>query len=173
MPAANPFYAVLPRHTQFQIGRDLLASQANNPLVGIIKREGVLERAAGDPATTEQAPARIPLFCCVANHGTADFTLEVRQSSNNNSDGEDPDTGGTGPLTPDAYAAAQVRVDGADVASGDITVVPGGRVVFFIEWDEGYDDYLKFDVAEEVAFGELTVSRFNGSITIRQREGVI
>jgi hypothetical protein len=158
----------------FQIGRDLLPSQANNPLVGIIKREGVLERGDGDPATpAPNAPARIVLHCAVRNIGSAAFTLECEQSANNDSDGLDPGNAAVGPLTPDAYADIPIRVEGADVATGDVTVQPGAVVVFLIEWDETHDDYIKFGVPEEAAFGELAVSHYNGTLVTRQREGVI
>jgi len=174
MPAASQLYEVVPRHTMFQIGRDLLPTQANDPLVGIVKREGVFERVGGDPAAlVPNAPVNMVLFCCVRNLGTAAFTLEVDQSSNNNSDGFDPDHAGTGPLTPDVYVDTPIRVDGAGVAGGTVTVVPGGAVVFLIEWDESIEDYLKFQVAEEAAFGELALAHYNGTLVTRAREGVI
>jgi len=174
MPAASQLYEVLPRHQQFHIGRDLLRTQANNPLVGVIKREGVLESPDGNPALpADNAPQRIVLFCCVRNFGTAPFTLEADQSANNNSDGFDPDNAGAGPLTPDPYADIPIRIDGADVATGDVIVQPGGAVVFLIEWDETQDDYIKFQVPEGAAFGEMAIAHYNGTLVTRGREGVI
>lgn len=145
MPA-SPLYEVVPRHTMFQIGRDLLPTQANNPLVGIVKREGVLERVGGDPALpAPNPPMRILLHCCLRNLGDQAFTLEVRQSENNNSDGLDPDNADVGPLTPDAYAAMPIRAEATDIAGGDILVAAGGAAVFLIEWDETHDSYLRFE----------------------------
>lgn len=162
MPAANPQHEVIPRHTMFQIGRDLLPTQANNPLVGIVKREGVLE--VTDPAAQANPPVRIVLLCQVSNFGSAAFTLQCEQSANNFSTGVD------GTLTPDAYADVPIRLDGAAVANGEVVVQPGGRAVFLIEWFEGVDDYLRFLVAEGAAFGELTLAHYNGTLTTRQRE---
>lgn len=162
MPAANPQHEVISRHTMFQIGRDLLPTQANNPLVGIVKREGVLE--VTDPAAQANPPVRIVLLCQVSNFGSAAFTLQCEQSANNFSTGVD------GTLTPDAYADVPIRLDGAAVANGEVVVQPGGRVVFLIEWFEGVDDYLRFLVAEGAAFGELTLAHYNGTLTTRQRE---
>jgi len=145
MPAASQLYEVIPRHTQFQIGRDLLPTQLNDPLVGIVKREGVLERTGGDPSLPNpNPPSRILLHCCVRNAGSADFTLSVDQSANNNSDGLDPRNPAVGPLTPDAYADMPIRVDGVDVAAGTVVVQPGGVAVFVIEWNETHDNYLRF-----------------------------
>jgi hypothetical protein len=174
MPAASQLYEVIPRHTQFQIGRDLLPTQLNDPLVGIIKREGIVERGGQDPEVPAlNAPARILLCCAVRNTGSAAFTLECEQSANNFSDGEDPDNADTGPLTPDAYADIPIRIDGSDVATGDVVVQPGAVVVFLIEWDETHDDYIKFGVPEEAAFGELAISHYNGTLVTRGRVGVI
>jgi len=161
MPAANPQHEVLTRHTMFQIGRNLDPAQANNPLVGIVKREGILE--VTDPAAQVNPPARILLLCQVANYGAASFTLQCEQSANNFSTGVD------GSLVPDAYADVPIRLDGAAVATGQVAVVAGGRAVFLIEWFEGVDDYLRFLVAEEAAFGELTLAHYNGTLTTRER----
>jgi hypothetical protein len=136
MPAANPLYEVIPRHTMFQIGRDLLPSQAVNPLVGIVKREGVLEVL--DPGAGLNPPVRLVLHCLVANYGTASFTLACAQSANNESDGVG------GGLTPDTYVDVPIRLDGAAVVDGEVVVQAGGRAVFLIEWFEDVADYLRF-----------------------------
>lgn len=162
MPAANPQHEVITRHTMFQIGRDLTPAQANDPLVGIVKREGVLE--VTDPASNLNPPSRIVLLCQVTNYGTAAFTLQCEQSANNNGTGVD------GSLTPDAYVDVPIRLDGSAVANGEVTVVAGGIAVFLIEWFEGVEDYLKFLVAEEAAFGELTLAHYNGTLVTRARE---
>ena len=136
MPAANPQHEVITRHTMFQIGRDLTPAQVVNTLVGIVKREGVLE--VTNPAAQINPPSRIVLLCQVSNFGTAAFMLRCEQSANNAGAGVD------GTLTPDPYADVPIRLDGAAVAAGELTVVAGGRVVFLIEWFEGVDDYLRF-----------------------------
>ena len=159
MPAASQLYEVIPRHTQFQIGRTVLPSQVNDPLVGIVKREGILERIGGNPALPAgNAPSRIVLHCCVRNLGTADFTLSVDQSANNNSDGLDPGNADVGPLTPDAYADIPIRNDGTAVAGGTLVMQPGGIAVFLIEWDETHDDYLRFTAPPTVVAAALAAS---------------
>lgn len=56
----------------------------------------------------------------------------------------------------DAYAAINIRVGGASVAS--VTVVPGGRVVFALETQT--KDWLKL-VAPRTAAGRLHICGFN------------
>jgi len=165
MPAADPRYQVLPQSVIFQIGRDQTGVPlANDPLVGIVKRESMLEVFTPNFNPAETPVARIDLLCVVVNHGAAAFTLQCEQSANNNGAGVD------GTLTPDAYADIPIRVAGTATANGEVVVQPGGRATFILEWEQALDDYLRFLVAEEAAFGDLTLVHFNGTLVTRERE---
>ena len=76
-----------------------------------------------------------PLFGVVQNSGSEVVTFSVEESA------DDDDHGAGG----DAYAAINIRVAGAAVASVDVN--PGARVVFSIEPASITDDYLRFKAA--------------------------
>lgn len=135
------------------------------PIAGILKREPIAEPATADT----DSPGTLPslLFCLVRNFGAASFTLEVTESANNNLDDVPGQT-----ATADAYAARSIRVGGADVAGGTLVVVPGGAALFLVEWAFDDDDYIKFEVDDQSAFGDITVNYYGGVLTTRDREEV-
>jgi hypothetical protein len=116
--------------------------------IGATKRVG--------EATTPLTPGKLtlddralqePLYGMVENQGSADFTFSLEQSDDNG------DT--------DAYAAVNMRVQGANVAS--VTVVPGARVVFTVE--AATKKWLKMQVAEATAYGLAAISYWLGKVT--------
>jgi hypothetical protein len=128
MPAANPLYEVLPRHVSFAIGRDSARKKAlllDDPLVGIVKREGVLEVI--DPAAQDNPPVNIVLLCQVTNYGNLPFTLQCEQSSNNESAG----VGGT--LATAATGSAAFSGQPADT---DTVVISDGVTSVTFEFEQ-------------------------------------
>jgi len=166
MPTSpSQVFEPLPRHAQFPIGARYDGQDASTftPIVGIIKREAPAEASGTD------SPVAHPrtLYCLARNHGDAAFTLAVEDSANNNL----ANVPGQ-PAVADAYAARSIRVDGADVGGGTLVVQPGGAAVFLVEWPLADDDYIKFEVDDEAAHGDLTVAHFGGALTTRDREEV-
>lgn len=138
-----------PRIDEFLIGYQpglVLADGVteDDKLIGIVKQ----------PGTVSQRERVGSIFGMVENFGTASLVFEVLESSDN---------GKT-----DAYAAANIRVNGANVAS--VTVVPGGKVAFQIEGTQ--DDYLRFQATAN-AMGRLVVCTFGGQLDRRVREGTL
>ena len=112
-----------PRIETFHVGEVVGVLAALEPVIGVLKLLGPAE---------DYLPVG-PLFGMVENLGDDSFVFSVEES-------EDDDPGGEG----DAYAAINIRVGGAGVAS--VTVVPGGRVVFIIETAAitAGNNYLRF-----------------------------
>jgi len=115
--------------------------------IGATKRVG--------EATTPLTPGKLtldaraltsPLFGMVENQGDAAFTFSLEQSDDNGDS--------------DAYAAVNMRVQGANVAS--VTVVPGARVVFTVE--AVTKKWLKMQVAEAAAYGVAALSYWIGKV---------
>lgn len=153
----TPVHAVRPKHIQFQIGRTFDSAgftspnTTPSPLIGIVKRDGI--------------PIARTVLGVVENYGEVDLTLEIDESSNNNT----ASLPGL-PASADAYADRAIRVDGAGVATGTITVKPGGKVVFVIESTATSDLYWRFQTATATpsAFGRVTLSAFEGELRLVQ-----
>lgn len=151
----TPTYDTLPKYVSFQIGRtyDPVLGQTN--FIGVVKRD--------------MQPVPRTVVGYVENFGEASFTIEIDESSNNNL----ANIPGL-PAAADVYADRAIRIDGVAVATGVVTVVPGGRVVFVIESTAVSDKYWRFQVATTTpnAFGRLTLTHYDGTLELRQQESV-
>ena len=109
----------------------------------------------------------------IHNKGDRDITLEFFESANNNSIGVD------GSETPDPYAApSAIRVNGADVATGLVTVVAGGVEAFSLENIDpsaSPDPYFRLAITSPAdakgTLGFVTMEQEAGAHSIRAREG--
>jgi len=150
MAVAN--YETLPKIVQFPIGesheRDVQITR-----IGVVKRDSL--------------PVPRTVVGIVENFGEAAFTVEIDESSNNNT----ANLPGL-PASADGYADRAIRVDGAAVATGVITVQPGGKVVFVIESTAASDRYWRFQLASTTptGFGRLTLVHFDGTLERRERD---
>jgi hypothetical protein len=147
---------VRPKHVNFQIGKTFDSAgftppTTQSPLIAIVKREGL--------------PVPRTVLGLVENYGDVDLTLEIDESSNNNT----ANLPGL-PSSADAYADRAIRVDGSAVSGGTITVKPGGKVVFVIETTATSDLYWRFQTATATpnAFGRVTLSCFEGDLRLVQ-----
>lgn len=152
MPVAT--YQTLPKIVQFQIGESHV-HDVQTTLIGIVKRDS--------------QPVPRTVMGLVENSGETAFTVEIDESANNNT----ANLPGL-PASADAYADRAIRVDGAAVATGVIAVQPGGRVVFVIETLVTSDRYWRFQLAAATptGLGRLTLTHYDGTLEIRQRESV-
>lgn len=149
MAGADPRHEAIPKHTMFNVGKDHLPGQTATPIIGIIERRSSTATEGEGP---DQVASPDVLLCQLANTGAVDLSITVEQSADNLTSG-------------DAYAAKSIRVDGADVAGGTLTVVPGGRTVFLIEWALDDDNFLKFETdSTPDATGELTIAHYDGTL---------
>lgn len=152
---STPVYATLPKTIQFQIGKTFDASSATptvaTPVIGIVKREGI--------------PVPRTVLGLVENFGEVDLTLEIDESSNNNT----ANLPGL-PSSADAYADRAVRIDGAADSDGVFTVKPGGKVTFVIETAATSDKYWRFQTGSGTpdAWGRVTLATFDGDLRLVQ-----
>jgi hypothetical protein len=131
----------LPRVYQFDIGLDPTQPAGSEDLVGIVKRNDQVSATGYGLA---------PLFGLVENHGPVDLVFEVEDSDDN------------GVL--DAYAVENMRIGGASVAN--VTVPPGGKVVFILEGVT--KRWLRFNATPALtAGGRLTVAYWFGDLETR------
>lgn len=165
----TPAHATVPKWVQFEIGRSFTptitpgvfpagptyATGVVTPVIGIVKRDSL--------------PVSRLVMGLVENFGDAAFTIEIDESANNNL----ANIPGL-PAGADAYADRAIRVDGAAVAGGTITVQPGGKVVFAIEMTAVSDRYLRFQTATATpnAHGRLALAYFDGTLELKERESV-
>lgn len=152
MPTA--IHQHVPRWMQFQIGESH-EHDVQIQLIGIVKRDSL--------------PVPRVVVGLVENFGETSFTIEVDESANNNL----ANVPGL-PASADPYADRSIRVDGAAVAGGTLTVVPGGKAVFVIESTALSDLYWRFQLATATptGHGRLTLVHFDGTLDRRQRESV-
>lgn len=153
---STPVHAALPKNIQFQIGKTFdsegfTSPTTQSPLIGIVKREGV--------------PVPRTVMGMVENFGEVDLTIEIDESSNNNT----ANLPGL-PSSADAYADRAVRIDGAADSDGVFTVKPGGKVIFVIETTATSDLYWRFQTASATpnAWGRVTLSTFDGDLRLVQ-----
>lgn len=131
---------LMPHIESFAVGEVKGVASAVASVCGSIKVDDVVLRSG-------------VLFGVVQNMGAGAFTFSVEESE------DDGDT--------DAYAAINMRIDGAAVASVD--VAPGGRVQFAIEASvmTAANNYLRFKAASTALprDGYVAVASWIGKIT--------
>lgn len=152
MPVAT--FQTVPKFVQLQIG-ETHEHDVQTTLIGIVKRDS--------------QPVPRTVVGLVENFGETAFTIEIDESANNNL----ANIPGL-PAGADAYADRAIRVDGAAVAGGTLAVQPGGKAVFVIESTAVSDKYWRFTLAAATptGHGRLTLTHYDGTLELRNRESV-
>jgi hypothetical protein len=109
--------------------------------------------------------------------GDPQLTITVNSPGRDNSNNNITNTGVNITTTglaggSDPNETVTIRVDGADVNPAVLTVTPGGIGVFVIEAAITVKRYLRFDVDEEAARGQLVLTHFADEWTRRERPDV-